>query len=222
MQTRSSSRLVSDQSSNSTSSTYPNPKGHNRRRSKQRIVNSNLEEHSHHVVMMADRRTMAQLLQAPTEGYEDALVVPIIIADNFELNHGLLTLVKNKQFYGHDKEDPHAHIQQYQAFLGRSPNEAAMVASGVVNSRGLSGGGCRSWRVGGKVGCRDWREKEKGDEQCMFKSWVRGEGEDAIISPMGREYRLVPQDPESKSTPSRLRKKPVCFLKATSRYESRN
>ncbi|GJS43907.1 hypothetical protein Tco_0568950 [Tanacetum coccineum] len=60
---------------------------------------------------MADQRTMAQLLQAPTEGYEDAVVVPVITADNFELKHGLLTLVQNKPFYGLDKEDPHAHIR---------------------------------------------------------------------------------------------------------------
>nr|GEW61299.1 reverse transcriptase domain-containing protein [Tanacetum cinerariifolium] len=65
----------------------PNPKGRNRRRSKQRIVNSNLEEHSPPVVTMADQRTMAQLLQAPTEGYKDAIVVPAITADNFELKH---------------------------------------------------------------------------------------------------------------------------------------
>nr|GEW36068.1 reverse transcriptase domain-containing protein [Tanacetum cinerariifolium] len=43
-------------------------------------------------VTMADRRTMPQLLQAPTEGYVDAIVVPAITADNFELKHGLLTL----------------------------------------------------------------------------------------------------------------------------------
>nr|GEU91261.1 reverse transcriptase domain-containing protein [Tanacetum cinerariifolium] len=106
-------RLVSDQSSNPTSSTNPNPKGRNRRHSKQRIVNSNLEERSLSVVTMADQRTMAQLLQAPTDGYEDAIVVPAITANNFELKHGLLTLVKNKQFFGHDKEDPHAHIHYF-------------------------------------------------------------------------------------------------------------
>ncbi|GJU29400.1 hypothetical protein Tco_1172989 [Tanacetum coccineum] len=39
------------------------------------------------VVTMADNRTMAQLLEAPTEGYEDAIVVPEITADNFELKH---------------------------------------------------------------------------------------------------------------------------------------
>nr|GEW65241.1 reverse transcriptase domain-containing protein [Tanacetum cinerariifolium] len=113
MQTRSSSRLVSDQSSNPTSSTDPNLKGRNHRRSKQRIVNSNLEEHSYPVVTMADQRTIAQLLQAPIEGYEDAIVVPAITADNFELKRGLLTLVQNKQFYGHDKEDTHAHIRYF-------------------------------------------------------------------------------------------------------------
>nr|GEV61471.1 reverse transcriptase domain-containing protein [Tanacetum cinerariifolium] len=62
---------------------------------------------------MAYQRTMAQLLQAPTEGYKDAIVVPAITADNFELKHGLLTLVQNKPFFGHDKEDPHAHIQYF-------------------------------------------------------------------------------------------------------------
>ncbi|GJZ24975.1 retrovirus-related pol polyprotein from transposon TNT 1-94 [Tanacetum coccineum] len=60
---------------------------------------------------MADNRTMAQLLEAPTEGYEDAIVIPEITANNFEIKHGLLNLVQNKQFFGNDKEDPHAHIR---------------------------------------------------------------------------------------------------------------
>nr|GEV63012.1 DNA-directed DNA polymerase [Tanacetum cinerariifolium] len=113
MQTRSSSRLVSNPSSNPTPSTNPNPKGRNRRRSKQTIKEFNLDELSTPIVMMADQRTMAHLLQAPTESYEDAIVVPAITADNFELKHGLLTLVQNKQFFGHDKEDPHAHIRYF-------------------------------------------------------------------------------------------------------------
>ncbi|GJQ90159.1 reverse transcriptase domain-containing protein [Tanacetum coccineum] len=65
------------------------------------------------IVTMADNRTMAQLLEAPTEGYEDAIVVPEITANNFEIKHGLLNLVQNKQFFGHDKEDPHAHIRYF-------------------------------------------------------------------------------------------------------------
>ncbi|GJS65116.1 hypothetical protein Tco_0679680 [Tanacetum coccineum] len=66
---------------------------------------------------MADNRTMAQLLEAPTEGYEDAIVVPEINANNFKIKHGLLNLVQNKQFFGHDKEDPHAHIRYFNKSL---------------------------------------------------------------------------------------------------------
>nr|GFC62231.1 reverse transcriptase domain-containing protein [Tanacetum cinerariifolium] len=55
-------------------------------------------------VLMADNRTMAELLQAPTEGYEDALVIPEIAANKFELKHGLINLVQTKQFFGHAKE----------------------------------------------------------------------------------------------------------------------
>nr|GEX86828.1 reverse transcriptase domain-containing protein [Tanacetum cinerariifolium] len=91
----------------------PNPKGRNRRCLKQRIENLNLEELSLPVVTMADQRTMAQLLQAPTEGYEDPIVFLVITADNFELKHGFLTLVQDKQFFGHDKEDQHAHIHYF-------------------------------------------------------------------------------------------------------------
>ncbi|GJT08036.1 reverse transcriptase domain-containing protein [Tanacetum coccineum] len=61
---------------------------------------------------MADNRTMAELLQAPTERYEDAIVILEINA-NFELKHGLINLVQNKQFFRHDKEDPHAHIRYF-------------------------------------------------------------------------------------------------------------
>ncbi|GJT54928.1 hypothetical protein Tco_0989982 [Tanacetum coccineum] len=72
-----------------------------------------IENQAPPVVMMDDTRTMAQLLEASTVGYEDAIVVPEITADNFELKHGLLTLVQNKQFFGYDKEDPHAHIRYF-------------------------------------------------------------------------------------------------------------
>nr|GEY60653.1 hypothetical protein [Tanacetum cinerariifolium] len=41
---------------------------------------------------MADNRTMAQMLQAPIEGYEDAIVVPPINANNFELKQSLINL----------------------------------------------------------------------------------------------------------------------------------
>nr|GEW58943.1 reverse transcriptase domain-containing protein [Tanacetum cinerariifolium] len=73
---------------------------------------------------MADNRTMAQLLQPPTVGYEDAIVIPKITATNFELKHGLINLVQNKQFFRHDKEDPHAHIRYFNKITStmRVPN----------------------------------------------------------------------------------------------------
>ncbi|GJS71850.1 hypothetical protein Tco_0704691 [Tanacetum coccineum] len=46
-----------------------------------------IENQAPPVVTMDNTRTMAQLLEAPTVGYEDAIVVPEITADNFELKH---------------------------------------------------------------------------------------------------------------------------------------
>ncbi|GJU36428.1 reverse transcriptase domain-containing protein [Tanacetum coccineum] len=58
---------------------------------------------------MADNRTMAQMLQAPIEGYEDAIVVPTINANNFELKQTLINLVQSNQFTG--RQDPHNHLR---------------------------------------------------------------------------------------------------------------
>ncbi|GJZ32835.1 reverse transcriptase domain-containing protein [Tanacetum coccineum] len=103
MPTRSSSNLVGNSSSNPTTS---NPKRHNRRRSKQSF---SLEESP--IVTMADQRTMAELLRAPTEGYAEAIVVPPILAQHFELKHSLIKYADST--YSSDLErktiphDPH-------------------------------------------------------------------------------------------------------------------
>ncbi|GJV99002.1 hypothetical protein Tco_1554254 [Tanacetum coccineum] len=52
---------------------------------------------------MADNRTMAQMLQAPIEGYEDAIVVPTINANNFELKQTLINLVQTGLEYQNPK-----------------------------------------------------------------------------------------------------------------------
>nr|GEZ12783.1 reverse transcriptase domain-containing protein [Tanacetum cinerariifolium] len=57
---------------------------------------------------MADNRTMAQMLHYPIEGYEDAIVVPPINANNFELKPTLINLVQSNQFTG--RQDPHNHL----------------------------------------------------------------------------------------------------------------
>nr|GEZ59170.1 reverse transcriptase domain-containing protein [Tanacetum cinerariifolium] len=61
------------------------------------------------IVTMADNRTMAQMLQAPIEGYENAIVVPQINANNFELKQTLINLVQSNQFIG--RQDPHNHLR---------------------------------------------------------------------------------------------------------------
>nr|GEV92583.1 reverse transcriptase domain-containing protein [Tanacetum cinerariifolium] len=54
---------------------------------------------------------MAQMLQDPIEGYEDAIVVPPINANNFELKQTLINLVQSNQFTG--RQDPHNHLRVF-------------------------------------------------------------------------------------------------------------
>nr|GEY21089.1 reverse transcriptase domain-containing protein [Tanacetum cinerariifolium] len=65
---------------------------------------------------MADNRTMAQMLQAPIEGYEDAIVVPPINANNFELKQTLINLVQSNQFT--ERQDLHNHLR----FFNKCPH----------------------------------------------------------------------------------------------------
>ncbi|GJZ37156.1 reverse transcriptase domain-containing protein [Tanacetum coccineum] len=94
MRTRSSSNLVGNSSSNPTTS---NPKRRNRRRSNQRVEPFALEESP--VVTMADQRTMAELLRAPTEGYAEAIMVPPILAPAFSSSkHSPINLMTSGPF----------------------------------------------------------------------------------------------------------------------------
>nr|GEZ03727.1 reverse transcriptase domain-containing protein [Tanacetum cinerariifolium] len=91
--------------------TNTTPKGRNRRSSKQKVENSNLEEHLPPVVTMADNRTMAELLHAPTERYAEAIVVPPILAEQLEIKHNLINMMNTDQFFGLEKDNPHDHIR---------------------------------------------------------------------------------------------------------------
>nr|GEX83058.1 hypothetical protein [Tanacetum cinerariifolium] len=105
MRTLSSFNLPAVSPSNPSTS---NPKRRNRRRSKQPFI---LEEAS--VDTMADQRTMAELLRAPTEGYAEAIVVPSILAEQFELKHSLINMMTADQFFGLEKDNPHDHIRWF-------------------------------------------------------------------------------------------------------------
>nr|GEU44160.1 reverse transcriptase domain-containing protein [Tanacetum cinerariifolium] len=81
-------------------------KRHNRRRSKHPFT---IEESP--IDTMADQRTMAELQCAPIEGYAEAIVVPPILAEQFELKHSLINMMTSDQFFGLEKDNPHDHIQ---------------------------------------------------------------------------------------------------------------
>nr|GEZ82104.1 hypothetical protein [Tanacetum cinerariifolium] len=75
------------------------------------VENSNLEEHRPPVLTMADNRTMAELLCAPTEGYAEAIVVPLILAEQFELKHSLINMMTTDQFFRLKKDNMHDYIR---------------------------------------------------------------------------------------------------------------
>nr|GEU43327.1 reverse transcriptase domain-containing protein [Tanacetum cinerariifolium] len=62
---------------------------------------------------MADNRTMEELLQAPTEGYGEAIVIPEINADHFEIKTNLLQLVQANPYHGFERENPHTRINNF-------------------------------------------------------------------------------------------------------------
>ncbi|GJU26711.1 reverse transcriptase domain-containing protein [Tanacetum coccineum] len=64
------------------------------------------------VAPMAER-TMEELLRAPTEGYGEAIVLPKINADHFEIKTNLLQLVQANPFHSYERENPHAHINSF-------------------------------------------------------------------------------------------------------------
>nr|GEX85761.1 hypothetical protein [Tanacetum cinerariifolium] len=113
MRTRSSSNLLVESPHNPPTS---NPKRRNRRHLKQPFI---LEESP--VDTMADQLTMAELLHAPTEGYAEAIVVPSILAEQFELKHNVVNMMTSDQFFGLEKDNPHDHIRAACRWLEKEP-----------------------------------------------------------------------------------------------------
>nr|GEX80870.1 reverse transcriptase domain-containing protein [Tanacetum cinerariifolium] len=60
---------------------------------------------------MTDNRTMAEMLRAPTEGCAEEIVVPPILAEQFELKHSLTNMMTSEQFFGLEKDNPHDYIR---------------------------------------------------------------------------------------------------------------
>nr|GFA51050.1 reverse transcriptase domain-containing protein [Tanacetum cinerariifolium] len=98
------------------SKSYPNNSNATipRRQNRKRVPNivepeiRTIEE----VVPMADR-TLKELLQAPTEGYGEAIVILEILAENFEIKTNLLQLVQTNKFHSFERDNPHTHISNF-------------------------------------------------------------------------------------------------------------
>nr|GEU33870.1 hypothetical protein [Tanacetum cinerariifolium] len=56
---------------------------------------------------------MEELIQAHAEGYGEAIVIPKILAENFEIKINLLQLVQANKFYGFERDNPHTHISNF-------------------------------------------------------------------------------------------------------------
>nr|GEW18479.1 hypothetical protein [Tanacetum cinerariifolium] len=103
MRTHSYSNLPVESPPNPSTS---NPKHRNCKRSKQPFI---LEESP--IDTMTDKRTMAELLRACTKGYAEAIVVPLILAEQFELKHSLINMMTSDPFFRLEKDNPHDHIR---------------------------------------------------------------------------------------------------------------
>nr|GEU79767.1 DNA-directed DNA polymerase [Tanacetum cinerariifolium] len=86
-----------------------------RRQNKRRTPN--VVEHELRTIVeiasMADNRTMEELLQAPMKGYGEAIVIPEISAEHFEIKTNLLQLVQANPYHGFERENPHTHINNF-------------------------------------------------------------------------------------------------------------
>nr|GFB43323.1 hypothetical protein [Tanacetum cinerariifolium] len=75
------------------------------------VENSHFEEHLTPVATMTDNRTMAEMLRAPTEGCAEEIIVPPILAEQFELKHNLINMMTSEQFFGLEKDNPYDHVR---------------------------------------------------------------------------------------------------------------
>ncbi|GJT88747.1 reverse transcriptase domain-containing protein, partial [Tanacetum coccineum] len=121
-----------------------------RRRNRNRVPNI-VEPELRTIVEVAPmaERTMEELLCAPTEGYGEAIVLPEINADHFEIKTNLLQLVQANPFHGYERENPHAHINSFKRITSTLrfrdvPNDVIKL---MVFSYSLEGAAkvCEAW-----------------------------------------------------------------------------
>nr|GEX88665.1 hypothetical protein [Tanacetum cinerariifolium] len=76
---------------------------------------------------------MEELLQAPTKGYGEAIVIPEILAENFEIKTNLLQLVHANKFHGFEIDNSHTHISAARVWYEKEPPNSILTWEDLVN-----------------------------------------------------------------------------------------
>nr|GEU46006.1 hypothetical protein [Tanacetum cinerariifolium] len=108
-------------------------KGRIRKSSKQKVENSNFEEHLPPIATMTDNCTMAEVLRVPTEGCAEVIVVLSILAEQFELKHILINMMTSEQFFRVEKDNPHDHIRAARRWLEKEPSRSITTWDDLVS-----------------------------------------------------------------------------------------
>nr|GFC43844.1 reverse transcriptase domain-containing protein [Tanacetum cinerariifolium] len=98
------------------------------------------------------------MVRAPTEGCAEAIVVPPILAEQFELKHSLINMMTSEQFFGLEKDHPHDHVRWFNKVTSTIkykdvPNSVIKL---ILFPFSLAGAACR------------WLEKEP---PCLITTW---------------------------------------------------
>ncbi|GJT19221.1 retrovirus-related pol polyprotein from transposon TNT 1-94 [Tanacetum coccineum] len=74
---------------------------------------------------------MEELLQIHIIGIEDAIVVPAVLANDFELKTELLDFISNNPFFGLENDDPHSPLKRFYKYTGSFKINKCLIASDV-------------------------------------------------------------------------------------------
>nr|GEV38902.1 reverse transcriptase domain-containing protein [Tanacetum cinerariifolium] len=110
---------------------YGNQGGNGERMSKKDKIGSKPDKNKKPT--MTDNRTMAEMLRAPTEGCAEAIVVPPILAEQFELKHSLINMMTSEQFFVLEKDNLHDHIRAARRWLEKEPSRSITTWDDLVS-----------------------------------------------------------------------------------------
>nr|GEU73511.1 reverse transcriptase domain-containing protein [Tanacetum cinerariifolium] len=83
-----------------------------KRRNQRRTPNV-VEPELRTIIKMDDNHTMEELLQVPTKGYGEVIVILKINASHFEIKTNFLQLVQANPYHDFERENPHTHINNF-------------------------------------------------------------------------------------------------------------